>query len=265
MGIGGKKYPLSIVVGTVDRATAGLLKINKQIDRMTAPVRLLNKRLARLGELANISKVGDRWKTAGESLAGVGKTVAVGMGLVAAAAGLGAHAIMGMVEANDAVGDSAQRLNLSVDAFLGLRYAAKKSGAEIEDLDSGMETFVVNLGKAKAGTGKLAGFLKEVSPALLKQVKATTSTEEATLLMADAIAKVQDPTKRAALATAAFGGAGLKLAPLLARGSSGVKDLMGSFIRLAGSQESAVAQSGDLADLMDDMDAAILGVKGSQS
>jgi hypothetical protein len=133
-----------------------------------------------------------------------------------------------------------------------MRYAAERSGVEVQDLDGSMRTFVAGVGQARAGTGKLAGFLgKIVSPALLKQVKAAKSNEEAFDLMAAAMAKIEDPAKRAAFAQKTFGDA--SLAPLLNRGPKGLQELRDRYMDLAGSQAGAAGAAGATDDAMKDL------------
>src|SRR5690606_30868562 len=114
----------------------------------------------------------------------------------------------------------------------------ERAGVETQVLDRSMEGFARRLGEARAGTGDLASFLKKSSPAFLEQLQAATSTEDAFLLMADAIKQVEDPTDRAALAAKAFGESGAGLINLLRGGRSGVRDLMLEFARRAGDQEA---------------------------
>jgi len=263
-GIGGKKYPLSIIVGTVDRATAGLQKINKEVSRLTAPVRRLNNRLKALGEASGISKVGERWTAAGKAMGGVGAIagkVAFGVGAIAGAAGLGLHSLHEMVEENDALAKSADRVGESIDTYAQLRFAFGQAGVGVEELDGGIGTFIKSLGQAKAGTGKLAGFLGKVSPALLRQVKGAKSSKEALFLMADAMKKIEDPGKRAALAAAAFGGSGEKMIGMLGEGSAGIRALMEGFASRAGSLEDTARMSEGLSDRFGELQASMVGVK----
>lgn len=253
------KFPLSIIIRTVDQATAGIRKINERIQGIFAPVRKVGASFTALGREAGLGKV-----AAGVS--GVAKEVGgliTKLGVLAGAAGLGLYALKGVVEEFDNMGDAAERIGVGVDALAQLRFAAQISGAEIEDLDAGLEAFNKSLGQAKAGKGRMAAFLKEVSPVLLKSVKNAKTPQEAITRVAEAMAKLSDPAKKAALATAVFGGSGQKLIPLLSKGGAGIDKLMRRYAELAGSQAGAADSAGKLQDSMLEVDAATAGVKAA--
>jgi len=265
-GLGGKKYPLSIVVGTVDKATAKFEAINKSITRLTAPVRRLNNRLEVLKKASGADAMAENFGAAKDALGGfLGPIKAVTGGLLAVvgAAGLGTHAVMEFVEAQDALGEGAKRVGLGVDEFASFTGAAKAFGNTQEAAVGFLDKFTMNTQKARLGTGELTGFLKLVSPALLRQVKGTKSTTEALSLMANAIAKVTDPAKRAALATAAFGGGGAKLVGLLEKGAEGLAEFQKGWLDLAGSQEESVRRAEEAGAALDALGAAFQGIKAS--
>lgn len=252
-----KDFPLSITVRTVDRATAGLKQINDRLERLAAPFKALREQAGALRENMGLPKI-----AAGLSgIAGMVRGLATGVGVLGGAAAAAAFGFKTLVDSADELGDRAEQVGLTVDALAGLRFAAEEAGAASTDLDQSMEGFSRSLGQVRAGTGRLTGFLKKVSPELLRQLKATKSNEEAFNLLADAEAKLTDHSKRAALAAAAFGTSGIKLVPLLARGSKGVKELRDEFIRIAGSQQDAVDQAGALDGEFRRLSAAAAGVK----
>lgn len=253
----GKKFPLSITIRTVDRATAGLKRINDRLEHTFAPTKRLGEQFKALHENLRLPQLAAGFRGIGGMVRGLATHVGVAAG-VAGAAALG---FKHLVDQADELGDRADQVGLTVDALAQLRFAAEEAGAASTDLDQAMEAFGRSVGQAKAGTGRLTGFLKKVSPALLKQLKATTSNEEAFGLMADAMAKVKDPAKRAALAAAAFGTSGIKLGPLLARGSKGIQELRDEFLRVAGPQQDAVDQAGKLDGEFRRLSAAAAGVK----
>jgi len=252
---GASEFPLSIVLQAVDHATGPLKAANARIEAAFKPYKGLSKQLGNLWENSGL-------KGLAGSIGNVGREIgslAMQFGVLVGAAGLAARALMGVYDEGDKLGEVADRLGMNVDALSQLRYAGKRTGVEMEEMDAALETFSKGLGQAKAGTGRFIGFLAKVSPVLAKQVKGAKSNEEAFMLMADAMAKVTDPAKRAALATAAFGDA--KLAPLLAKGSAGVEELRKRYLDLNGSQEKFAAASGLVTDATDDLGEAWTGVK----
>jgi phage-related minor tail protein len=253
----GKSVALSIVLSTVDKATAGLRAFNARLAAATAPVRDLGEKLKGLGEEAGVGKLVEGFK-------GVGGAVKDLFGKLLVIGGVAAAAVFGLKSLVDEfanLGNTAKRIGTTVDFLAAMRFAASKSGASVEQLDQGLQSFTANLGQARAGTGRMAKFLGLVSPALLTQLKATQSNEEAFKLLADAMAKVQDPAKRLALAQKTVGD--VALAPLLARGSKGLLELQGEYAALAGSQEEAAASAGEAEEAMKDLGAATDGIKGA--
>lgn len=252
-----KKTKLEIVIGAIDNATAGIKAIRARISGLTAPFRLIGESLSGLAATSGLGEIVEGFKGVGSALKDVlGKLLAIGG--AAAAAVVGLFALVGQF---DDLGDKAEMLGVSVDFLAQMRFAAEKSGASVESLDSGLQTLALNLGQARAGIGKMTGFLNIVSPALLRQLKATKSNAEAFDLLANAMAKIKDPAKRLAFAQKTIGDP--SLAPLLAKGAAGVAELRKRYLELAGSQEGAAAAAGPVDDAMKDLKAATDGIKAA--
>jgi hypothetical protein len=252
-----KTTKLSIVVRTVDQATAKIRAINARLDAITKPFRDFKKALGDFKEKSGLKAVADGFSTIGSAITSVVSKIAI-VGGIAVAAGYG---VMQLIDQFDELGDKAERIGVNVDFLAQMRYAAEKSGASVEELDTGLQGFVVSLGQARAGTGRMTAFLKQVSPELLKQLKAAKSNEEAFDLLAAAMTKLKDPAKRAALAQKTVGDAAL--APLFARGAEGIKQLRTRYSELAGSQEDAAKKAGIVDDSMKDLHASMDGVKAA--
>lgn len=252
-----KRTALSIVIRTVDNATAKIRAISAKLEAATRPTREFREALSGLREKSGLDELG-------EGFAGVGSTIGDVIGKVAmvgAAVGGAVAGMLALVGEFDSLGDKAESIGVSVDFLAQMRYAAQRSGLEIADLDSGLQSFSKALGQARSGSGKMASFLGKVSPALLTQVKAAKSSEQALDLVANAMAKIEDPAKRAALASVTLGNA--SFAPLLAKGGAGIKELRDRFADLAGSQEAAASAAGATDDAMIDLKASATGIKAA--
>lgn len=252
-----KETQLSIVLRTVDRATAKINAINKRLDAVTKPIRDFKKALGDLREKSGLDDVIGGFRGVGSALSDVlGKVALVGGVVAAAVSGL-----FKLVDGFDELGDKAEAIGVSVDFLAQMRYAAERSGASVEQLDAGLQAFSKSLGQARAGTGRMAGFLEKVSPALLRQLKAAKSNEAAFDLLAGAMAKLEDPAKRAALAQATVGDA--ELGPLFKKGPKGIKELRDRYLELAGSQQGAADQAGEVDDSLKDLKASTDGIKAA--
>lgn len=253
-----KDTKLTVTISAVDRATAVFRAITARVGAMTSGLRAVGSKLKGLASSA-IGKIASAFSAVGSVIGSILGKIPVLGAAIAGLAGGAVYGLMKMVDEFDELGDKAEELGVGVDFLAQMRYAAEKSGASVEELDHGLKGFVTSLGQARAGTGRMAAFLKKVSPALYKQVRAAKSNEQAFDLMANAMAKVQDPAKRAALAQKTFGDA--SLAPLLSRGAAGIQQLRDRYFQLAGSQEEAARKSGEVDDAMKDFKASIQGIK----
>lgn len=255
-----KSTALSIVIRTVDRATAGIQAINARLAVLTKPMKEFGKATSDLRDhlgLLGLDAVKDGFSGVGSAVTNVlGKVAMVGGVVGVAVAGL-----LSLVDHFDQLGDTAERLGTSADFLAAFRYAAERAGAPLEGVDQALQTLVTNMGAAKAGTGKMLKFLNEISPALARQVTAAHSLEEALGLLADAEAKLPDEARRSKLAAATLGDPAL--APLLARGAKGVQELLTEYHAFAGSQGEAAEAAGKTDDALKKLHASTDGVKAA--
>lgn len=245
-----KDFPLSITVKAIDKATAPLRAINKSISQATAPIRSMANHIKALSDEAGIPRLARGFRNVGSAVRSVGAGVAklgLTIGAMAAAAGYGLFRIIkGSVTAGDDLATIAQRVGLTVDAYAQLQYAAAQADVEQESFNRSMDVFTKQVGEAQAGTGTLLAFLQKVAPEVALQVKGSKSTEEALGLLTRVLERVPDPSRRAALAAAAFGRSGLQMGQFLGQGSKAVDAARAEYLRLAGSQEAFAAGSGEL-------------------
>jgi hypothetical protein len=224
---------------------------------MTRPTRELGKAMKDLGEKSGFDKVSDKFRGVGEAAFGLVEKVAmIGGAVVAAALG-----VKVLVDEFATLGHTALRAGVEVDFLAGMRFAAEKAGVPIESLDAALTTLTQNMGQAKAGTGRMLKFLMQISPVLAHQIVGAHSTSEAIGLLSDALHKLPDPARRAALAQKTLGDSAL--APLLAQGSKAIQAQMAAYAGLAGSQDDAVKGALGVEESMVDMKAASDGVKAA--
>lgn len=235
----------------------------RAIDRATAPMRKVANAARSLSERLGGPAFAKGIQTSMGAVRDVVGGLRSGFVRLAGAVGLSTAAVKLTINELDNLAKTADRIGLSVDALAELRFAAGQTGVEANKLDEAMESFSRRLGKARGGAGELAEFLKKVSPTLLRQLKAAKGNEEALNLMADAMAKVEDPAKRAALASATFGDAGQKLDILLKGGRDPIAKLRKEYSELAGSQETAARKAEEINDAVARIGAVFQGVKAA--
>lgn len=262
-----KEYPLSLVIRAVDKLSGPLRAMTATLNRITDPARKLGKDFSKFGEAAGLKQAFQGISGFGGALKNVGGEV-VNLGLrlfaLASVAGVALFGIIrGAVDAGDQLAKMADRVGLGVDSYASLQHAAELADIEQEEFNSGLDKFSKNLGEAKANGGPLLDFLKKVSPALGEQVKNSKNVEQGLSLMTDAFVRLQDPQKRAALATAAFGKSGAGFGNFFHQGSDAIQKQQIEYLRLAGSQEEFARNSSDLDDALRNSETAFLGLRSA--
>ncbi len=265
------KYPLSLIIRAVDGVTKPLEAINSRLEktgaRLSAPFAKLGNSLGALGKAAGIPAIAESFGKVSSAAGNLGEK-ALGLGaMFAGMATAGAVGFAGLVrsaeEAGSRLNDMSAKTGLSVNAFAQLEFAAKRAGVGGEEFAGGMEKLNKGISEARRDTGPLAELLKKVGPAYLRQLKGVKSNEEAFNLLAAAMQKIQDPGKRAELATAAFGRSGVGMINVLKDGPAGVAQLRAEFLKLSGDQSGFAANSDALGDSFDNLETALLGVRNT--
>lgn len=212
-------YPVAVHVKAKDSASDVIARTSRRIGRSLSDVR----RNATSASSA-ISSVGStiRESSGRALLYGVGALGAGMVGAGIAAKGWAEDAL----EVSGELVDFRAKTGFAIEALQEWRYAASQSGVETGTFNAAVMNLSKQLGPLRSGTGKLAKYTKDtLNPALLKQVQATTSTEEALGLYVAALEGIEDPAKRAAAAQVIFGRAGKDMAALAAAGSVEIKAL----------------------------------------
>jgi hypothetical protein len=179
------------------------------------------------------SRIERRGKQMEARLGGVGRSAFLGFakGALSALAPIlsVAAAVQGAKNAMKEFGDISDQAfasGLDPEFFQGLAHQMSLFGVSTETSAGALATFAKNSGLAVAGKGRMVTALKELNPALLENIRAARNQEERIRLIADALNEEQDAAKRAAIATAAFGDAGGKIAGAFAGGSAAIDETM---------------------------------------
>lgn len=193
----------------------------------------------RIGSLGRVG-FGELIRTSAPTIAGI-------LGVSAALAEAKAA-----VEDFSRINDKSKASGLDPEFFQAIAYQAQLGGVAIDQISTALETFNRNSGLAAEGTGRMATQLKLLDPELLKSLQATSSQAERLRLVADAISKQTDASKKAAIATAAFGDAGGKLVDVLAGGSRGMDETAAAARRMGLIvSDELIGQADDIGDKFD--------------
>jgi len=157
------------------------------------------------------SKLKTGLKTAGVALAAVG-TAAIGAGVAS---------VKSFADAGDEIQKLALKTGFSTESISELKYAAELSGASIDTVSTGIKglsNFMQLLGQ---GSSTAADDMAALGLSA-EQLQGLTA-EETFNLMAEAIAGIEDPLEKAAIAQDVFGKSGIELLPMLTSGAEGLE------------------------------------------
>lgn len=150
----------------------------------------------------------------------VGKRIMVAGAAVAGAVGL---MVKNYVKAGDEVHKMALRTGFTTESLSELRYASQICGADLGALEKGVKKMSKTIMDANDG---LATYVRAFDRIGLKAKDLIDlSPEEQFDKIARAIARLENPTLRAATAQEIFGRAGTQLLPLFAEGEAGLEKL----------------------------------------
>lgn len=221
------------------------------VDRITGPVRKIasSLRVQFGGAFKSIaSSVGSAVGKLSDFALSATKYAAIGGAAIVAGLGMAGASYL---ENAGHLADLTTQLGISAEALQELYFVGKQAGLGAEDLDAALGTLSKGVGQAQAGTGKLLKFLMRVSPVLANQVKHAKSTEQAFDLITAAIDKLPDTQRKAALATAAFGGSGQALLRILDKGTEGLNK------QREAARKSGAIMSGEAVEAADNLGDAL--------
>lgn len=148
----------------------------------------------------------------------IGGTVNKVLGTFGIALGAGALVAYskGVIDAADNLNDMSVRLGISVKDLASFKLAAEQSGTSLDGVGAGIAKLTKSIGEAEAGNKQLAGALQGLGIT-------ARDPKEAFFQLADAVQRIEDPSKRAALLSQVLGKSYGELVPLLSQGSDALR------------------------------------------
>lgn len=158
-------------------------------------------------------------------LKGFGKAATVGFAAVAVAATAAATAIgMGIKHAldhADALGKSAQKAGVAVEALSRLEYAGKLADVSLESLTGGLQKLSKSMVEVAGGKGPASAF-QALGIAVKDGLGNLRSGDQVFADIADRFSRMEDGALKTSLAMQIFGKSGAELIPLLNEGRDGL-------------------------------------------
>lgn len=167
-----------------------------------------------------------------------------------------------LMDLGSVLSNTASELHTTATNVQELGYAGKSVDLEIGDLTAALRVLTRQTSAAREGSKSAADIFSDLG--LAAKDVAAVPVDEQLNLVADALLKVEDPTKRAALQMQLFGRSGGKLAALLEQGSEGINQLKQDFRDLGGGlSQGAIDALGDSEQALKKLDVAVLSFKSN--
>lgn len=200
-----RRFSVEAVFRAVDRMSAPVSRMQGRMGRFT---RNLERGLRRLDRRAmNVARAFGRHLRRGLLVAG---TAATGTFL----------ALNKLADRADDLIKQTRRLEFPIEEFQEWQFVADQAGVGSDTFSKSLDILSKRLGEAGNGQGRLSSMLKRTNPELLEQITSANSMAESYEILMDAISNAETAQERAALTTAAFSNAGLKMSQI-ARLSAG--------------------------------------------
>lgn len=160
----------------------------------------------------------------------------------------------------DSFDKMSQRVGMSSETLSELSYAATLSGTSIERVEDSFKDLTQKIVEAVNKGGDADALFSSIG--LSAQDLAASTPEEQFYKIADAIANISDPTRRAAVAMQVFGESGRELLPLLSGGSAGINEMRTEARELGATvSTSSAAMGAEFGDAMTRIKTATNGIK----
>jgi hypothetical protein len=197
-----------------------------------------------LGRAASVaeSRMKNIKDTAGRALGAVAIAAAAAGGALVAALKSG-------IDRADNARDLAQALGLTTEELTRLEFAAKQSGAEVEDLTTGLRAFSNQIAAAAGGQKSAVALFDALGISVTDARGELKPTSVLLDEVANLFAKTADGAGKTALAQDLLGRSGSKLIPVLNAGAEGLKEMADQSDRLG---FTISTQTGKAADAFKD-------------
>lgn len=132
----------------------------------------------------------------------------------------------------DKIAKTSRLVGLSVKDYQALSTAAEDSGMSIEEMDSALKKFNINLSKARGGDKTMLGnFSKALfgKDSDLRGLNSLKTTSDVLIALADSYSKLSSAEQKAFVSSELFGKSGLKMSEILSQGGQSLKDFLSSY------------------------------------
>ena len=240
-GVGGVNNDVKSVVSGVNGATSA-------VGKLTSKISSIQKGVAFQSVVAAAGAVKDAFNAVTDTISSAVSTVYDLAASQAAAA--------------DQIGKTSALMGMLVGELQALRSAGQHAGMSIEGVDSAMEKFSINTGKAAAGEKAQIDLFNALGVATKNADGSLRNQTDLLMDVADAYSKLTDSQDRNRVSQALFGRSAVQMSALLKDGSSGIQTAIEQYQKTgAGYTEEQTKQAEDFNDALQTMREYIGGVQ----
>ena len=206
-------YAVRLAVEGGNKVKAELVNVGESGERSL-------KKIERAGGKASLglTSLGERARSLATGMRALGGAL-VG----AAAVGGLATLIDRSISAADAIGKTADKLGVGIEALQELRFAAQLAGVQQQTLDMGLQRFTRRVAEAAKGTGEAKQALTDMGIALRDQHGNIRRSEDLLNDVAEAFKRTEDPAERLRLAFKLFDSEGVAMVNMLVGGADALE------------------------------------------
>lgn len=201
-GVGGVSNDMKSVVSGVNGATSA-------VDKLSAKISSIQKGVAFQSVVTAAGAVKDAFSAVTDTISGAVNAV---YGVAASQAA-----------AADAIGKTSALLGMQVGELQAIRSAGQHAGMSVESIDSAMQKFSVNIGRAAAGEKHQLDLMNALGVATRNADGSLRNQTDLLMDVADAYSKLSDTQDRNRVSQELFGRSAVQMSALLKDGSLGIR------------------------------------------
>ena len=167
-----------------------------------------------------------------KGMAGIGASLkkhsrAIGLGMTAVGGSImaiGVTSVKAFADMGDEVHKMSLRTGIATESLSRLKYASELGGSSLGAVEKGIKRMASTLQDARDGLSTSVDAMDALG--LSAEEFDGLNPEEAFMKLAGAVAGIEDPLIRSALAQDVFGKAGTEMLPMLSEGTEGLRNMM---------------------------------------
>lgn len=233
---------LNLVIKLIDQATAPVRRLGQLVSGLQRPFRAAQ--MAAGGLLRDLRLI---------AMAGAAVGAVLGVALY--------RSVRRYADVGDAALETAQKVGISVPAFMRWTYAAKKGGVEAASLEDALKFLNLSSVAAAEGAKQDARAFDQLGVAYKDAHGKIVPMEQLLPKVADAFQKMEDGPRKTAIAVALFGRSGVAMIPMLNEGAAGLKKWGDEAERIGVvMSDEAAAQADEFNDSLDTLNQSVFGL-----